>query len=288
MTTLLQAVTTIAKRCGLTNSVSSVIGSTNNNIISILTKLEEAGKAIRDYADWPELQKIYTFSLATDTAGYALPADFDRMIDQTQWSRSQVWPLYGPITPEAWQFYKSGLITLTVNQRFRVFGWSDTQFNIDPTPDSGYNGDTCAYEYISKTWIRPRTWTASTSWSQSYCSYDGNIYTKASGSTTGTSAPVHTSGSASDGGISWTYSSAAYETFIDDTDQLILDDEHLINSAVWRWKMEKGFPFEPFMQEAMARLEGSKADLNGARSIQWGLTIRPWLDFMGHREGSWG
>lgn len=292
MTTVLQAVQTIAKRCGISYSIASVIGNTDANVISILTKLEEAGKAIRDFADWPELQKEYTFSLVTSTASYALPSDFGRMIDSTQYNRTQTWPIYGPVNPETWQFLKSGIVTLSINQRYRVKGWSDTQFFLDATPDSSHNGDTVAYEYISNTWIRPKAWVASTSWAGiQYCSYNGNIYDRGGtgAASTGTSAPVHTSGSTSDGGITWTYSSAAYETFVHDSDIIILDSEQVILEAVWRWKMENGFAYEPFAAEARARLEASKADLNGATNINWGASSRPFLmDYRGLPEGDYG
>lgn len=290
--TLLSVAQTIAKRCGLNTTISSVYGSTNNDVILILTKMEEAGRAIVDFADWPELQKEYTFTLSTSTASYALPGDFSRMIDETQWARTQTLPLYGPISPEAWQFYKSGIISLSVNQRFRVKGWTDTQMFIDPTPDSGFNGNTMAYEYISGTWIRPKTWVASTSWAGiRYCSYNGNIYDRGGtgAASTGTSPPVHTSSSASDGSITWTYASGTFETFTDDTDNIILDTESVINETVWRWKKERGFEYESYLAESRARLNQSKSDLNGATTINWQNKRRNYLmDYQGLPEKSYG
>lgn len=292
MTTILQVIQTAAKRCGINYAVTSVIGSTDNNIIQLLTKCEEAGKAIRDFADWPELQKEHTFTLTTSVDSYVLPADFNRMIDGTQWNRDQTWPLYGPIPADYWQYLKSGVVSLQVNQRFRVKGWADKQFFIDATPDSSFSGDTLVYEYVTKTWIRPKTWVASTSWNTiQYCSYNGNIYNRGATTalSTGTSAPVHTTGAISDGSITWTYLSTAYETFMHDTDEVILDDEDVIQGTVWRWKMENGYAYEPYAAEAMTRLLNSKADLNGASIMDFKRSNSPFLlSTRGFPEGSYG
>ncbi len=61
-------------------------------------------------------------------------------------------------------------------------------------------------------------WTASTAYSASssnpiYVESSGNLYRATTGGTSGTTAPSHTSGSISDGGITWTYISAATTGF---------------------------------------------------------------------------
>ena len=128
MTTILTVIQNAAKRCGIANTVSAAVASTNNNIISLLSFAEEAGKDIRDDFNWPELEKEYTFDLVSGSASYALPADFDSIIFETLWNRDQLWPLMGPMTPELWQFRKSGIATATVRNEFRIKGYTDTQF----------------------------------------------------------------------------------------------------------------------------------------------------------------
>lgn len=256
-------------RLQLTQPVT-FIGSSDNNMILLRAMLEEGCQKIGNSYPWPELQKEYTFTLATSTDSYALPGDFDSVLNQTLWNRTQKWPLIGPLDAVQWQTYKSGLITTVPRQRFRVKGWSDTQFFIDPTPTASENGQTCVYEYITRTRIKPKTWVASTSWAGiQYCSYNGNIYDRGGtgAATTGTSAPVHTSGSASDGSITWTYRTAPLENFTNDADQCILDSRIIEDRAVWRFKQERGFDFEDLRAQAEAQLEIAKTKLSGSNVI---------------------
>lgn len=221
---------------------------------------------VADFA-WPELQKEYTFTLATSTANYVLPSDLDRVAMESLWNRTQHWPLIGPLDAVEWQAYKSGFSTNFPRQRFRVKGWQTNQFYIDPTPSSTENGQTIALEYISKTCIRPKTWAASTSWAGlTYCSYNGNIYDRGGtgAATTGTSAPVHTSGTVSDGSISWTYISTAYETITYDTDEFILDNQLVAEGAIWRFKRERGLDYSELQAEWNQKIEQAKTRLTGA------------------------
>lgn len=270
MATVLQVIQEAAKRCGITNTISSVIGNTNNNVAQLLTFLQAAGKDLRDSFNWPELEKEHTFDLVSGTPAYALPSDFDGQIFETLWNRDQMWPLFGPMTPEQWQFRKSGIANATILNEFRVKGYTDTQFYIHPTPSA--SGDTLVFEYYTKTWIRPKTWTASTTWTGiQYCFYNGNIYDRGGtgAASTGTTPPTHTTGSSSDGSISWTYTLSPYENFVHDSDVLILDDEILTEQTVWRWKREKGFDYQELKKENEAQINQQISKLRGASAINW-------------------
>jgi len=142
-------------RLQLTNP-STFVASTDQNMILLKAMLDESAQEIRNEFPWPELVKIYTFTLATGTASYALPADYDRRLSETIWNRTQRFPLFGPIDGVQWEVLKSGLITSIPRQRFRLMGWTNTQVFIDPTPSSGENGQVCAYEYIIKTLWQPK------------------------------------------------------------------------------------------------------------------------------------
>lgn len=216
---------------------------------------------------WPELQREHTFTLATSTASYALPADFNRFQMETMWNRTQKWPLIGPLDAVEWQQYKSGLVATQPRQRYRIKYWATAQFFIDGTPTATENGQTCVYEYISATTLRPKTWVASTSWAGiSYCSYNGNIYDRGGtgAATTGTSAPTVTSGSVSDGSITWTYVSAAYNVINYDSDEVILDNTMVTDGAIWRFKQERGLDFEDLRQQANNQKDCNKTNLSSA------------------------
>jgi hypothetical protein len=248
-------------------SPATFIGSTDNNMILLKAMLEQTVQDMASGFAWPELQKEYTFTLSTSTANYVLPADLDRIATETLWNRTQAFPLIGPLDAVEWQSYKSGYSVSLPRQRFRIKGWQTNQFYIDPTPTSDENGETVAYEYISKTCIRPKTWVASTSWAGlTYCSYNGNIYDRSGtgAGSTGTSAPVHTSGSVSDGSLTWAYVSAAYETFTYDSDEIILDNGLVTDGAIWRFKRERGLDYQDLMVEWNEAVDQAKTRLTSA------------------------
>lgn len=287
--TILSIVQSCARRLQLV-SPSVVITSTDNNIILLLEMVNQAIDDIGNEFLWPELIREYSFTLATSTASYALPADYDRRINETLWNQTQHWPLIGPVTPQLWQQYKSGLITTLPRQRFRVKGWSLTQFYIDPTPSSDENGQTCVYEYISATKRRPKTWAASTSWAGiQYCSYNGYIFNRGStgAATTGTSAP--TPSSLNDGSITWTLVTAEY-VFTNDTDEVILNNTMIIDEACWMFLRERGFDYQAQKADAEKNKEVMKTKLEGSSTVSFNRDgSLPWaIGWWSYPEGNYG
>lgn len=267
--TILAIAQSCAKRLMIT-SPSSFIGSTDNNMILLLSMIDKTIDEIRDDFPWPELEREYTFTLVTSTASYALPGDYDSRTNESIWNRTQALPLIGPLSASEWQLYKSGLVTASPRQRYRVKGSTNTQMFIDPTPSSDENGETIAYEYLSTTARRPKTWVASTAWAGiQYCWYNGNIYDRGvvTAATTGTTAPTHVTSSASDGTITWTYVSAGYPAFDDDTDEVILQNSLIIDGAVWRFKRERGLDYQELRFDAEKQIEDAKTKLIGASTI---------------------
>lgn len=264
--TALTVAQTVAARLQLA-SPATLVGSTEANAQLIKAMIEATCRDIAEAHPWPELQKEYTFTLATSTANYVLPSDFDRQMFETLWNRTNKWPLIGPIDPVEWQQYKSGIVATMPRQRFRVKGWQTNQFYIDPTPTASENGQTVALEYISRSTIVPKTWVTLTSWTgYQYCSYNGNIYDRGGtgAATTGATPPTHTSGTVSDGSINWTYTNAAFETIIADTDLFVLDEDLVTDGTVWRFKRERGLDYQELKLEYEQSLEIAKTRLSGA------------------------
>lgn len=231
-----------------------------------------AAQEIHDAFPWPELEKEYTFTLATSTPAYALPGDLDRLQMETLWNRSQFWPIIGPLDAIQWQHYKSGAISSFPHQRYRVKTWQTKQFFIDPTPTSSENGQTVAFEYITSNNFRPKTWVASTSWTgMQYCSYNGNIYDRGGtgAGSTGTTAPTHTTSTpTSDGSLTWTYlTDSVFDSINHDNDETILDQSMIIDGAVWRFKRERGYFYETFEQAEKDSIDIEKSKLAGSGII---------------------
>lgn len=235
------------------NVPTSVIGSTDDNVVNLLAFAEKEGKHLRKSYPWVRLTKEYPFTTSNGVASYAMPGDIDYEQFQTHWDRTNSWPLRGPLTPQAWQDRVSGINTVSPRSGFRIKGYADQTIFIEPTPT---DTRTLVFEYQTKSWIRPVTWTASTAFdANSYCFYNGNIYSTTAGGTTGATAPTHTSSSASDGGVTWVYVSSGYETFTADTDVCHIDEEIIKSGIIWRWKRENGFEWESYRKEHEAAVK---------------------------------
>jgi hypothetical protein len=74
---------------------------------------------------------------------YPLPDDWRKEIPQTEWDRSNRWPLMGPQTPQNWQSFKSGIVYAGPRERYRILG---NAIALNPPPP---NGLVLAFEYIS-------------------------------------------------------------------------------------------------------------------------------------------
>jgi hypothetical protein len=99
---------------------------------------------------------------------YALPSDFQRVIDSTIWDRSRFWSMRGPQSPQQWQLYKSSVIgRAAIQRRFRFREIGGVQvFSIDPVPTD--NGSPLVFEYVSNAWcasalgVKQNSWQADT------------------------------------------------------------------------------------------------------------------------------
>lgn len=78
---------------------------------------------------------------------FALPADYDRLIDRTQWDKSKHWEMLGPSTPQQQEWLRSGYISTGPRIRFWMKG---DFFQIWPPLGTTEN---LSFEYISKYWI---------------------------------------------------------------------------------------------------------------------------------------
>jgi hypothetical protein len=78
---------------------------------------------------------------------YAMPSDYDRLIDRTDWDKSKHWEMLGPETAQQWQWLKSGYISTGPRVRYRVMG--DTFQIWPPLGTNEYIG----FEYVSNAWV---------------------------------------------------------------------------------------------------------------------------------------
>ena len=78
---------------------------------------------------------------------FALPSDFDRMVDATQWDDTRRWSMMGPKTAQEREFLRNGFIASAPRIRFWQMGG---YFQIWPPLGAD---EVLSYEYVSKWWI---------------------------------------------------------------------------------------------------------------------------------------
>lgn len=91
--------------------------------------------------------KTGEFDLQFSQIEYPLPSDWKKQIPQTEWDRTNRWPLMGPQTAQAWQSFKSGIVYAGPRERFRIFG---NCIAVNPPPPDGL---LFSFEYISKNYV---------------------------------------------------------------------------------------------------------------------------------------
>jgi hypothetical protein len=111
-----------------------------------LTKLvSSAGQELVLFYPWQQLNKTYEFT-TTGVEQYDLPEDWAYFVDQTQWDKTNMWPLMGPSSPQQWSWLKSGMVAFSSHIRWRVRA---NKFNVFPST----TGDVINMEYISSWWV---------------------------------------------------------------------------------------------------------------------------------------
>lgn len=168
--TLLNIITNVGNEVGFAVP-ATVVGSADETAIQMLALANKGGKQLakrgKGIGGWAVLQTEHTFTTTDGTAEYALPSDYDFLIDDTLWDRTNFWKLKGPVSPQEWQRIKSGVLASSTGPRRRVRIRKSASSNtkaifVDPTPAT--TGDTLVFEYVSNFWCQSTGGTGQTAW----------------------------------------------------------------------------------------------------------------------------
>lgn len=88
-----------------------------------------------------------TVTLTLAQTMYAFPSDFDRLVDRTEWDKTQHWEMPGPMNAQQWQWLRSGYIATGPRVRFRRLG---NLFQIWPGLTTAH---TLGFEYVSNLYV---------------------------------------------------------------------------------------------------------------------------------------
>ncbi len=152
--TVLSIIKDAADRINLPE-VSQVIGNQDQTVRALLQALIMEGKdlLLEDPA-WSVLIREYEFQTQASVEEYALPDDYQRMLNNTCWDRDQYWQVRGGVTPQQWQVIRSGLYqTARLSSNFRLKAAGDRKkkaFYLDPVPESER---TLVFEIQSNGWL---------------------------------------------------------------------------------------------------------------------------------------
>ncbi|MAS09921.1 hypothetical protein [Salinisphaera sp.] len=149
---LLTVAQNVAREAGV-EVPGQVFGQVNDEIASRLLALtRREGRRLAREHDWVVLRRQAQIAARAGVESYSLPNDYDRILDQTAWDRSNDNPLWGPLTPSQWQFRRSGTVVRSqFNRSFRIMAsGAQKALYVDPVPDSV---DSLVFEYVSSNWV---------------------------------------------------------------------------------------------------------------------------------------
>lgn len=147
--TVLQVVQAAAVEMGLTAPNSALSNPNDLTALQMAALYNATGEMLVKRRVWRELLSTHTFTTVNGQAAYDLPADFARSISQTEWDRTNRWPLVGPETAQQWQWVQSGVLSTGPRERFQLQG---NQLVLFPIP--GATPLDLVFSYVSKWWVR--------------------------------------------------------------------------------------------------------------------------------------
>lgn len=166
MATLLSIVQDAVDELGAIARPSAVVASSDRTVQRLLALSNASGRRLAKEANWTILERLGTITTANGTEEYALPADYDRLIPQTEWDRTGSERIDGPLSAVQWETIKSGLIgSGSIGRRYRIVrsaSGNTRTIRIDPTPST--DGDTLVYWYVSSYWCASSGGTAQAAW----------------------------------------------------------------------------------------------------------------------------
>ena len=261
----------VANEAGYTVE-SNILTSTETTTKQLLAIANRMNREIFEAYPWPKCYASGAITLVNGQATYQLPAAFSYYHYETFWNSSTRWRVLGPMTAQEYAEIRGFGLNTTVYQRFQIRGISNSQLLISPTPGASVGGDIIIFEYIADRSVRPKQWTTSTVFAAgAYCFNNGNYYKTTAGGTTGATAPTHTSGSASDGGVTWDYYDGIYDQFLADTDVSLFNEKLLEQAVLERFAEIHGLDsikprFEVQLNEEFSRDQNGKIIYAGGQT----------------------
>lgn len=220
-------VTNVANEAGYVVE-NNIIGSTDVTTKQLKAIASRVSREMAYAYPWPQMYASGSITIQSGVSSYPLPAAFSWYHYETFWNSSTRWRILGPMSPQEYAELRGYGLNVTVYQRFQIKGIGNNELFISPTPPSQNNGNVIIFEYIAERSVKPQDWASGVTFAAgAYTFNDGNYYQTTAGGTSGSTIPTHTSGSASDGGVTWNYYNGPYNDFLTDTDESVFNEKTL-------------------------------------------------------------
>ena len=95
----------------------------------------------------PSTQTATGITITFGQCKYAMPSDYARSVDKTQYNKSNRWSIIGPKDAQEWQWLKASYVTTGPRMRYRIMG---NKFTLWPMPTATL---TLGFEYVSNAWV---------------------------------------------------------------------------------------------------------------------------------------
>lgn len=144
--TALQLVNNALQELGLPQAQTIASSLDDQTGFQCLGLLNSLGTQLYRAHDWHFLEKTAEITGNGVDDSYPLPADFGRIVNQTQWSSSMKRPMSGPVSPQAWSWVQYGIVSVGVYYRYRIIG---SRLHIFPKLA---NGEKVNFYYMTERW----------------------------------------------------------------------------------------------------------------------------------------
>lgn len=148
MANLLSICTRVLGEIGSFNVPTYIIGNPDDTAKQLLAFAMKVGEELcRDY-DWQEMISEATVTTVVDQAGYALEADYDRVVSDTTWNQDTQRPMVGNSSAMTWNLIKTYEPAVGTETYFRII---KDQVQVRPIPAAVFD---FTYEYLSKAYCK--------------------------------------------------------------------------------------------------------------------------------------
>src|SRR5262245_53455467 len=127
---------------------ASLVGTDDQSTTQMVALLNSAGNELLLYYPWEQFTEFWNLSTSDGLDKYDLPDDWAYFKDQTQWDKTNSWPLLGPKSAQEWSWITNGGIASAPSTRYRVF---QDKLVLFPVP--GATPCDLAMEYIRRNWV---------------------------------------------------------------------------------------------------------------------------------------